>query len=39
MVLEKQEQVKPQIGRWKEIIKVRVELNIKKTKRTFKKDK
>jgi hypothetical protein len=33
MFLEKQEQAKPQISRWKEIIKIRAEINERETKR------
>jgi hypothetical protein len=35
--LEKQEQTKPKTSRWREIIKIRVEINEIKTKQTIQK--
>jgi hypothetical protein len=34
-LLEKQEQTKPKTSRWKEIIKIRVEINLIETKQTI----
>jgi hypothetical protein len=37
-LLEKQEQSKPKTGRWKEIIKIRAEINETETKKNYTKN-